>query len=122
MQSFNKSGKELVTHFDKWRYFLKHLENFDDIPQILNEPIFEKAFKTAELDTMPLKEWEVYQRNKLVYLELKAAMDTAREDGMKIGILQGKTLRIAKVMKDKGEPIDVIVDYTGLSIEEIEKL
>ena len=29
---------------------------------------------------------------------------------------------MAKKMKDKGEPIDKIVEYTGLSIEEIEKL
>ena len=122
MPFFNKKEDELVTHYDKWCYFLKHLENFDDIPQILDEPVFAKAFKTAELDTMPHKEWEVYQRSKLVYLELKAVMDTAKEDGMKIGILQGKTLRIAKGMKDKGEPIDIIIDYTKLSKEEIEKL
>ncbi len=122
MQIFNKSEKELVTHYDKWCYFLKHLETFDNVPQILNEPVFAKAFKTAELDTMPHKEWEVYQRSYLVYIELKAVMDTAREDGMKIGILQGKTLRIAKGMKEKGESIDKIIEYTGLSIEEIEKL
>jgi len=43
---------ELKTHFNKWVYFLKKLETFDDIPAILKEPIFEKAFKTAEVANM----------------------------------------------------------------------
>ena len=33
-----------------------------------------------------------------------------------------KARKIAKKMKDKGEPIDKIVEYSGLSIDEIEKL
>ena len=56
-------------------------------------------------------------------------MDTSkeegREEGIEIGIPQGeliKALKIAKKMKEKGEPIDKIIEYTGLSIEEIEKL
>ena len=40
MPLFNKQEHELETHFDKWVYFLKHLEDFDHIPVILNEPIF----------------------------------------------------------------------------------
>ncbi|MEI6140620.1 MAG: hypothetical protein WCP85_15230 [Mariniphaga sp.] len=39
----------MVTYYDKWCYFLKHLETFDDIPQILNEPLLDKAFKTAAI-------------------------------------------------------------------------
>jgi predicted transposase/invertase (TIGR01784 family) len=68
---------------------------------------------------------------------MKAAMDTSeekgiekgieigKEQGIEIGIPQGeliKARKIAKTMKDNGEPIAKIVEYTGLSIEEIEKL
>ena len=133
MPFFNKKEDELVTHYDKWCYFLKHLENFDKIPDILNDPIFDKAFKTAELDTMSHKEWEVYQRSKLVYLELKAVIDTAKEEGREIGIKQGiaqwlseseliKASKIANEMKDEGETMVRITKYTKLSKEDIEKL
>ena len=43
---FTKEENELESHFDKWIYFLKKLDTFDDIPTILKEPIFEKAFKS----------------------------------------------------------------------------
>ncbi len=49
MPSFNTKKSELETKFDKWCYFLKNSESFDHIPNIINEPIFQKAFETAEL-------------------------------------------------------------------------
>ncbi|UCH95559.1 MAG: Rpn family recombination-promoting nuclease/putative transposase, partial [Candidatus Aminicenantes bacterium] len=44
MPRFTKKEHELETHFDKWLYFLKNLEDFENIPGILKEKIFEKAF------------------------------------------------------------------------------
>ena len=117
--------------------FLKHLETLDDIPQILNEPLFDKAFKTATLAAMSPTERKEYQQSKLVYSELKAVMDTSIEEGIEIGIEQGmekgiekgipqgeliKARKIAKEMKDEGETIEKITKYTKLSKEEIEKL
>ncbi|MEZ5671730.1 MAG: PD-(D/E)XK nuclease family transposase [Thiotrichaceae bacterium] len=32
MPRFHKQQAELVTHFDKWLYLIKHLEGFEDIP------------------------------------------------------------------------------------------
>ncbi|MEI6143430.1 MAG: Rpn family recombination-promoting nuclease/putative transposase [Mariniphaga sp.] len=133
MPFFNKKETELVTHYDKWCYFLKYLQSFDDIPQILNEPVFDKAFKTAALAAMNPKDREEYEQSKLVYSELKAVMDTSKaegreqgmEEGIEIGIPKGeinKARKIAKTMKDNGEPIVKIAEYTGLSNEEIEKL
>jgi len=49
MPRFTKQEHELETHFDKWLYFLKHLEDFENIPGILNEEIFVKAFQVAEI-------------------------------------------------------------------------
>jgi len=121
--------------------FNEHLETFDDIPQILNEPLFDKAFKTAALAAMSPKERKEYEQSWLDYAGMKAAMDTSKdegreegreegieigkEQGIEIGIPQGeiiKARKIAKEMKDEGEPIERIIKYTKLSIEEIEKL
>ena len=121
MPFFNKKETELVTHYDKWCYFLKHLQSFDDIPQILNEPVFDKAFKTAALAAMNPKDREEYEQSKLVYSELKAVMDTSKEEGREEGELN-KARKIAKGMKVKGYTIDEIAELTNLTKEEIEKL
>ena len=125
MPFFNKKEDELVTHYDKWCYFLKYLQSFDDIPQILNEPVFDKAFKTAALAAMNPKDREEYEQSKLVYSELKAVMDTSKEEGRDEGREEGeiiKARKIAKEMKARGFVIDVIAEITNLSNEEIENL
>ncbi|MEI6140619.1 MAG: hypothetical protein WCP85_15225 [Mariniphaga sp.] len=86
---------------------------------------------------MSPKERKEYEQSWLDYSGMKAAMDTSKdegreegieignEQGIEIGIPQGeliKARKIAKTMKEKGEPIDKIADYTVFSIEEIEKL
>ena len=121
MPFFNKKEEELENHYDKWCYFLKHLESFDNIPQILNEPLFDKAFKTAELAAMSEKERQEYEQSKLVYSELKSAIDTSKEEGINEGKLEER-FEIARKMKKHNEPLKKIIEYTGLSIEEIEKL
>ncbi|MDQ7089503.1 MAG: PD-(D/E)XK nuclease family transposase [Methylococcales bacterium] len=62
MPLFNKQENELETHFDKWIYFLKHLETFDHIPSILNEPIFKKGFEIAEISHLKPEQYEAYQK------------------------------------------------------------
>jgi len=76
MPAFNKKEHELKTHYDKWLYFLKNLEDFDEIPAILREPIFEKAFKTAEIANLNKKEFDKYEKSRLSYLELVNVVKT----------------------------------------------
>ena len=70
---------------------------------------------------------EKAKRFEQVYID--EGMEMGIEKGIELGIEKGipqgeiiKARKMAKKMKDKGEPIDKIVEYTGLSIEEIEKL
>ncbi|HIS23536.1 MAG TPA: hypothetical protein IAC09_08865 [Candidatus Cryptobacteroides intestinipullorum] len=52
-------------------------------------------------------------------------IDTAREDGIAIGIAQGRTeglIEVAKSMKTMGIPEETISRATGLSKREIEAL
>lgn len=117
MPMFTKEEHELETHFDKWIYFLKKLETFDDIPEILKEPIFEKAFKTAEVANMSNIQKYEYEQSRLSYLEVKEAVNTAEMDGVK------KTkYEIARKMKQKGLPNKDISDFTGLTTDEVDNL
>lgn len=113
MPLFTKGEDELESHFDKWIYLLKKLESFDEIPKILDEPIFEKAFEVAEVAKMTPQQYEQYQESLLTYIEVKEVVKTAKDDGKR---------EVAKEMKNDNEPIEKIIKYTGLSKGEIDEL
>ena len=141
MPRFTKKEEELENHFDKWLYFLKHLEDIDAIPEILKEDVFLKGFEIARIANFDEKELSDYEASLKNYRDLKGVIDTAFEEGGKIGFEEGfdkgekvglekgekigidKMVRqIAVVMKKQGESLEKISNYTGLSTEDIEKL
>jgi len=117
MPLFNKGEDELETHFDKWIYLLKKLESFDEIPKILDEPIFEKAFEVAELAKMTPQQFEQYQESLLTYIEVKEVVKTAEDDGRK-----KEKIEIAQKLKQMNLTSSQIKEATGLSIGEIDEL
>ena len=133
MPLFSKQAHELETHFDKWLYFLKNLDNFDHIPSILNEPLFQKAFDTLEEANLTPEQLEQYQKSLLIYWELKGVVDTARgegkEEGLKEGLQKGHEegklagiLQVAKNMKQQSLDVEIIQQETGLTPDDIKKL
>ena len=145
MPLFNKQEHELETHFDKWVYFLKHLEDFDHIPAILNEPIFTKGFEIASIAHLNADQYDAYIKSVLSYNEAKAVLDTAYQDGKLEGKLEGKAegliegklegliegklegqldekFEVAKSMLNKGFDISLIADITKLSEQDIKAL
>lgn len=113
MPLFTKQEHELETRFDKWCYFLKNLQNFDHIPAILNEPIFQKAFKTAELANMTAEQRDRYDQSLINYWDMKNMVDTAVEE---------ERIEIAKRLIASGSTNEFITQITELSVEQIEKL
>ena len=105
-----------------WIKFFKG-ENMSNL--IKENNIFEEVEKRCQsfIDSDPLinayrkKEW-----NEYFY---KNMMNVEQEEGIKKGIEKGiekQNYTIAKSMKKDGADINLISKYTGLSIEEIEKL
>lgn len=113
MPLFNKTEDELETRFDKWCYFLKNLESLEHIPSILNEPVFQRAFETAEFSKLSVAEKEYYERSRLKRLEVRTLMNEAK--------IEGK-IEVAQNLLKSNVDINVIVSSTGLSLEEIKKL
>jgi hypothetical protein len=105
----------------KWVYFLKHLEDFDHIPAILNEPIFQKGFEIAEMSHLSSDQYDVYLKSRLSYNENKAVKDTAFSDGKAEGETS-KAIEIAKAMLVKGFDSASITEITLLTAQEIEAL
>jgi predicted transposase/invertase (TIGR01784 family) len=112
MPLFQLTESELVTRKDKWLFFLKNLELFDDIPAILREPIFEQAFGTAEYLKYSRELQEAYQNDLKAYRDNRNVLETAR--------IEERT-KIALNFKQLGFDHETIAEATGLSIDEIKK-
>ncbi|GHT42896.1 hypothetical protein FACS189443_6350 [Planctomycetales bacterium] len=125
MPLFALRENQLKTPFDKWMYFLKNLESFDDIPSILREPVFEKAFATAEHVRFPPQLQEAYRKDLMAYWDNTNVMNTAIMEGEARGEAKGKAERaieIARNLKRMGLSAADIAKATGLSLDEAERL
>jgi predicted transposase/invertase (TIGR01784 family) len=149
MPNFNKLEDNLSSRLDKWLFFIKNLEDFQSIPSIFSDEIFEKAFEKAELAKFGQEEMDKYESSLKLYRDLKGVIDTAfidgrsegkiegleegrqegleegrlegLEEGRQAGLQEGK-YNMAKLLKDNGVQIELIIQTTGLTREEIELL
>lgn len=121
MPNFIKTESQLETRLDKWLYFIKHLEDFQNIPAIFKDEVFEQAFEKAELANLGQTELDRYEMNLKAYRDYKSTVDTAFVEGKMEGKIEGK-IEIAKQAKSMGLSVTDITKLTGLSEDEINKL
>ncbi|WP_376777111.1 Rpn family recombination-promoting nuclease/putative transposase [Flavobacterium covae] len=121
MPNFKKQETDLNSRLDKWLYFIKNLEDFQNIPTIFKDEVFTQAFEKAELANFGQWELDKYESSLKVYRDLKSIIDTAFDDGKEEGKIQGK-IEIAKQAKTMGLSIPDIIKLTGLSKKEINEL
>ena len=125
MPLFTRQEHELQNRFDKWIYFLKNLENFDHIPDILNEAIFQKGFEIAELAHLSPRQHDAYLRSLMEYSEVKNVSDSSFEEGLRKGMEKGikeERKKIARGMLAENITGELITKLTGLTLDEIENL
>ena len=144
LRFFNKELHELETKFDKWCYFLRQLETFDHIPQILNEPIFMKAFEVAAIEKMDGAQLALYEMSKrkkyesqLVAEEFerqriestekatKEGLAKGMEKGMEKGTEKGMELKdVLFVIRlfEKGYASEAISDLANIPLEKVNKI
>lgn len=123
LPKFKKKCKRISNKLEEWLTFISN-DNLEEINMIENEYV-KKAEK--ELETLS---GDAYER-RLAYLREKAirdeaaAIDGAITRGRQQGIKEGeknKSIQIAKKMLKMKIDIETIVEVTGLTKEEIEKL
>jgi len=117
MPKFNKSIDELESKYEKWLFILRNLHKLDRIPERLKEDIFLKLFETAEIAKFSREEYQNYEDSLKYYRDLKNSLDTAREEGFEKGME-----KVAIAMLRDHEPIEKIIRFTGLTINEIETI
>jgi len=114
MPNFTKTEDGLETHMDKWLYVIRNLSDLQDRPKKLQERVFKKLFKIAEIEQLTREERMIYEDSLKVYRDLKNTVDTAEKIGIKkgekIGIKKGEKIGIKKGEKigiKKGEKIGI---------------
>ncbi len=133
MPRFQKSGEQLENHFEKWLYFLKNLEKFETIPEILQEKVFIKGFEIARIANFTPDQLYEYEDSLKTYRDLKGSMDTAHEEGFdkghEVGFEEGREtgkieekINLARSLKQRGFSTTDISDLTNLPAEKIEAL
>ncbi|MEA5458124.1 Rpn family recombination-promoting nuclease/putative transposase [Arcicella sp. LKC2W] len=122
MPNFIKTEEELETTYDKWLYVLKHLSELEKRPQKLQEKVFEKLFKAAEIAKYSPIELDEYENSLKQYRDLKNAMDTSHNDGKIEGRIEQKIEGIIKALRRGRLTIDEILEDFEVSVDFVLKI
>lgn len=108
MPKFNKELEQLDNHFEKWLYLLKNINRLHNMPDRLQDRIFMKFFRTAEIAKFTSPEYDAYQQSLKYERVMNAVLNFAEEKGLKKGMKQGLKEGIKKGMEkgmDKGKQL-----------------
>lgn len=117
MPKFNKTEDELETIFDKWMFVLRNLSRLMSRPIALQERIFERLFRAAEIANFSKIERYEYEDSLKNYRDVYSLISTAEQKGR----LEEKQ-EIARKLKTLGLTADDIHETTGLSLEELSRI
>lgn len=142
---FNKSLEELETNFDKWLYVLRNLSRLDSQPKYLQNEVFNRLFKAAEIAHFTKPELREYEDSIKAYRDIKNSLDTAKAEGLEEGIIKGRAegleegiakgraegleegitkgrAEVARKLLEMSIPIKNIIKATNLTEDEIKGL
>ena len=126
---FTKEVRECENQFERWIYVLKNMEKLNRYPFEIKDKVFKKLIETCDVASWTREERIKYDRALKRYRDTIAVMEGQKQEGRAEGRAEGlkegekkAQLAIARNLKKTGIPIDVIVQSTGLSIEEINSL
>lgn len=122
MPKFKKKETELETEEDAWLFSLRYMDTLTEIPVSLrHKEEFVKLFKIAEVSNLNPDEMAAYEASLKIARDNYSHDETVRKEGKREGRHE-RDLEIAIKLIARNIPIEEIVEITGLSIEEIEKL
>ena len=86
---------------------------------------FDRLFEEAEIAKFTPQEMREYEPSKMAYRDIKNSVDTAKREGIAEGMEKGmnqRSLDIARNMLADDVDLNLIMKYSGLTQEQIEKL
>lgn len=116
LPKFNKQESDLQDIRDKWIYFVKNAGTLDYVPKEMGSEL-NKAFEIINEANLSETELEAqYKRKEFIYIQ-KSSIQQAEQKGVEKGIKQ-----VAKKMLQSGITMETVIQSTGLSRDELDKL
>lgn len=101
------------------------METLKRLPFKARKAVFERLEKIADVASLSREERELYENSVDDYRTHLCVMDAAKLEGREEGRAEGRAeerLANARAMKEKGISNSLIMDITGLTLEELDKL
>jgi predicted transposase/invertase (TIGR01784 family) len=121
LPKFKKELNECNTLTDKWIYFIKNAENLEVIPPDVTDEGLKQAYTESDKHNWTKDELDSYDYFLMREQDERGRVELA-ERRAEEKAEKRKAIETATEMKKDGFAIAKIVKYTGLSIEDIEKL
>ena len=142
---FEKGVDECENDFDRWIYVLKNMETIKRLPWAAQNSVFQKLAEIADVSSLTKEERLHYDEALRKYRDTLCVLESAEQRGLKKGREEGlaegraeglakgraeglakgraeERIEIARNMKAKELPVDLIAECSGLSPEEIANL
>jgi len=116
LPKFTKQESELSDVGDKWLWFVKNAGMLDFIPKDLDAEL-NKAFEIINEANLSAPELEAQYKRKEFITVQRHSLEAAEKKGIEQGIEQ-----VAKKMLAQNISVNVIMQVTGLSRDQIERL
>ncbi len=117
MPNFNKTEDQLTNRFEKWIYFLKNLEDFTEIPSILNEPIFQEAFEVAKVANFNQSQLDAYEESLKDYRDYHNTMDSAVKVAVTAALNEQTKETIIRTLKRGKTALEDIAEDNDVPLE-----
>ena len=124
LKKFLKQNPGISNKLEQWLWLIVGEEDKVEMASKENKSIEKVVEDLDEMSSDENERLEAYKR-KLAIWDYNVSIAEANDKGIAEGVDKGrkeKELEIAKKMKDKGVKIDEIIEFTGLTKEEIENL
>ena len=123
---FFKTDRSHVVLYNLQSKNIKRMKQVEErYISLLTDFGFDRLFEEAEIAKFTPQEMREYEFSKMAYRDIKNSVDTAKREGIAEGMEKGmnqKALDIARNMLADGVDLNLIMKYSGLTQEQIEKL
>lgn len=124
-----KEEAECENDFERWIYVLKNMETLERMPFQAQNAVFRKLAEITDVSALSQKDQERYEESLKIYRDNYAADLYSYNKGLKEGEKEGEKkgraeerVVIAKNMKMAGADIQMIIQCTNLTKEQIDQL
>ena len=121
VERFNKAKDDCETFEERFLYLMKNLPTFVEKPELWDDPYFNEFMEQAEFASMSFEEQEAYIASMKQKWDYDNSIEFAERKGVEKGRAEG-LVQVARKMLEKKKEIAEIVEFTGLTEEQIRAL